>query len=286
MQRRFGRLLLIKTVQHIDKGVYTCEATNGIGNNKTHSINLEILVKPYFIEEPVSMQKYIGDSVELRCVASGIPKPCISWIYNGKSIDDVPSNSRRAIGSQGIVINNITKADTGNYGCKATNPLGYVYKDVFVNVISLPPKTIENLINLEVFNGQNVTLECSKRSIFDSTVKWYFKDEEITNRRISILENGNLYIQNVNPKDAGKYKCAGNEPGAATKISQLVVKIAREPPISEQTRRRPQENLQTSKVEYEYMMEQEKEPGQWCACGGYCYLNAITSPDRYLIAYI
>ena len=38
-----------------------------------------------------------------------------------------------------ITIGNLQKKDTGNYGCNATNKIGYVYKDAYVNVLSLPP---------------------------------------------------------------------------------------------------------------------------------------------------
>ena len=38
-----------------------------------------------------------------------------------------------------ITIGNLQKQDTGNYGCNATNKIGYVYKDAYVNVLSLPP---------------------------------------------------------------------------------------------------------------------------------------------------
>lgn len=36
--------------------------------------------------------------------------------------------------SDSIIITDLVKKDTGNYGCNATNSIGYVYKDVYINV--------------------------------------------------------------------------------------------------------------------------------------------------------
>lgn len=75
------------------------------------------------------------ETVELKCEASGVPEPQIKWIHNGVPISDSPSNSRRKVTPNSIVIEHLIKNDTGNYGCNATNSLGYVYKDVYINVL-------------------------------------------------------------------------------------------------------------------------------------------------------
>lgn len=90
---------------------------------------------PYFIEAPQKQTKAEDETVEFRCTASGTPEPQILWIYNGKPIYEAPPNPRRKVSTNSIVITNLQKSDTGNYGCNATNSLGYVYKDVYVNVL-------------------------------------------------------------------------------------------------------------------------------------------------------
>lgn len=69
------------------------------------------------------------------CEASGVPEPQIKWIHNGLPIEQAPFNARRKVMQNKIVIERLVKNDTGNYGCNATNSLGYVYKDVYVNVL-------------------------------------------------------------------------------------------------------------------------------------------------------
>lgn len=90
---------------------------------------------PYFTEEPQIRTAAEGETVEFNCEASGVPEPEIKWIHNGKPIAESPPNTRRRVYKNKIVIENLNKKDTGNYGCNATNSLGYVYKDVYINVL-------------------------------------------------------------------------------------------------------------------------------------------------------
>lgn len=67
-----------------------------------------------------------GHDFEIPCKASGVPKPKITWSYNGKVLghrDDV------------MALPKIKKADTGYYGCKAENEHGLIYEEVLVNVV-------------------------------------------------------------------------------------------------------------------------------------------------------
>lgn len=85
--------------------------------------------------EPERQNKAEDEDVEFRCEAGGVPKPEIKWIHNGRPIEQSPPNPRRRVYNNRITITRLTKNDTGNYGCNATNALGYVYKDVYVNVL-------------------------------------------------------------------------------------------------------------------------------------------------------
>jgi len=71
-----------------------------------------------------------GETIEFICEAGGKPAPEIKWIHNGKPLDEAEPNPRREITTNGIKLHDITKLDTGNYRCNATNSFGYVYKDV------------------------------------------------------------------------------------------------------------------------------------------------------------
>lgn len=42
-QGNYGKSLIIKHVNFEDAGAYTCEASNGVGEAKSYSINLEVM---------------------------------------------------------------------------------------------------------------------------------------------------------------------------------------------------------------------------------------------------
>jgi hypothetical protein len=148
----YGKTLIIKHVDFEDAGDYTCESSNGVGIAKSYSISLEVFAKPRFLVEPTYQTAAEGEEVMFECKADGKPAPRIKWIHNGKNIEDAPYNPNRIVTPDRIIIKNLRKTDTGNYGCNATNEVGYVYKDVYINVLGkdlVPFPSIVNWISLQ-----------------------------------------------------------------------------------------------------------------------------------------
>lgn len=96
-----------------------------------------LLVVPYFITSPEIVEKAVGETAVIECDARGNPNPTINWIHNGRPLNEAPYNPRRFVTSNFIKITLLTEKDNGNYGCNATNSIGYVYKDVYINVLSM-----------------------------------------------------------------------------------------------------------------------------------------------------
>jgi len=92
---------------------------------------------PVFTIIPKIVEGSEGETGVIKCEASGHPQPSIKWIHNGRPLSEASPNPRRYVTSNSITITQLTKYDTGNYGCNATNSIGYVYKDVYINVLSV-----------------------------------------------------------------------------------------------------------------------------------------------------
>lgn len=224
-QGNYGKSLIIRHATFEDRGSYTCDSSNGVGNAQSYSISLDVLAVPYFTVEPEIQNAAEDETVEFRCEASGVPEPVIKWIHNGKPISESPPNSRRTVSSNSIVISRLNAKDTGNYGCNATNSLGYVYKDVYLNVLALVPEITEPPRQEATVDRRTVTLRCRVFGAPKPEVKWIRGGLELTGGRYQIQENGDLVIQDVSFADAGDYTChAQNKLGSAEANGTLIVK--------------------------------------------------------------
>lgn len=224
-QGNYGKSLIIKVVDFEDEGTYTCEVSNGVGEAKSYSINLRVLAVPYFKVEPERQNKAEDETVEFHCEADGVPEPEIKWIHNGKPIEQAPPNPRRKVTKNKIIIERLTKNDTGNYGCNATNSLGYVYKDVYINVLALAPEITEAPRDTDAVDNQNINLTCKVLGAPKPNIKWIHNGKELTGGRYTTQENGDLLISKVQFDDRGHYTCyAENKLGNTSASAKLDVK--------------------------------------------------------------
>jgi len=224
-QGNYGKSLIIQHVNSSDEGTYTCDVSNGASSQVTYTIHLQVLAKPYFTKLPTSQIVAEDDRAEILCEAEGVPAPEIKWIHNGKPISQAPPNSRRKVTPNSIVIEKVTKSDTGNYGCNATNSLGYVYKDVYINVLSLPPDITQPPTNLNTVDGKTIRMTCKVSGAPIPVVKWIRSGQELTGGRYKVLSTGDLEIHNVIFLDEGTYTChASNKFGDVEASAELVVK--------------------------------------------------------------
>ncbi|XP_004638144.1 muscle, skeletal receptor tyrosine-protein kinase isoform X2 [Octodon degus] len=125
--------LRIHNVQKEDAGQYRCVAKNSLGTAYSKLVKLEVeeesepdqdtKVFARILRAPESHNVTFGSFVTLRCTATGIPVPTISWIENGNAVSSgsIQENVKdRVIDSRLQLF--ITKP--GLYTCIATNKHG------------------------------------------------------------------------------------------------------------------------------------------------------------------
>uniref|UniRef100_A0A8B9WCE0 receptor protein-tyrosine kinase n=1 Tax=Bos mutus grunniens TaxID=30521 RepID=A0A8B9WCE0_BOSMU len=125
--------LRIHNVQKEDAGHYRCVAKNSLGTAYSKLVKLEVeeesepeqetKVFARILRAPESHNVTFGSFVTLRCTATGIPVPTITWIENGNSVSSgsiQESVKDRVIDSRLQLF--ITKP--GLYTCIATNKHG------------------------------------------------------------------------------------------------------------------------------------------------------------------
>ncbi|KFO26728.1 Muscle, skeletal receptor tyrosine-protein kinase [Fukomys damarensis] len=94
--------LRIHNVQKEDAGQYRCVAKNSLGTAYSKLVKLEVEVFARILRAPESHNVTFGSLVTLRCTATGIPVPTISWIENGNAVSVV---SQDLFGEDPLVVN-------------------------------------------------------------------------------------------------------------------------------------------------------------------------------------
>lgn len=98
-------------------------------------------VPPTFQSEPMSIIVEEQENVTFTCSANGDPMPNITW---SKENGNLPVN--RSVETQGsLLLLNLSREDSGNYTCNATNAVGSILSsaELFVHSVlkftGLPP---------------------------------------------------------------------------------------------------------------------------------------------------
>uniref|UniRef100_A0A8C3DQA4 Hemicentin-1 n=1 Tax=Corvus moneduloides TaxID=1196302 RepID=A0A8C3DQA4_CORMO len=221
-----GGDLILDNVVPEDSGSYTCIATNTAGED-THTVTLTVHVLPAFTELPGDVALTKGEQLRLTCKATGIPVPRITWTFNNNIIpaqyDDVNGHSE-------LLIERVSKEDSGTYVCSAENTVGSIKAIGFVYVKEPPVfKGDYHSSRIEPLGG-NAMLNCEVRGDPPPTIQWSKKGVGVQiSNRIRQLVNGSLAIYGTVNEDAGDYKCvATNEAGVVERSLTLTLQS---PPV-------------------------------------------------------
>ena len=92
------------------------------------SVSLFITDQPEFSLHPQNATKIEGDNVTFTCNATGNPAPTFRWTKNGSVLT---TGSRIRLSSDGkqLTLTNVTREDSGQYVCEATNNVTTVASD-------------------------------------------------------------------------------------------------------------------------------------------------------------
>ncbi|KAL3870864.1 hypothetical protein ACJMK2_038896 [Sinanodonta woodiana] len=169
--------LEINPVRKTDTGRYICK-TGPTGNMVTHT-NIELIVQfgPKLSWESINRTMHEGETGELWCNASGIPKPTIEWFRKFRVNNDTRYENIGISGNM-LRIHNITRYAKDIYKCHASNELGSA--EGFINVDVLFPAELEVFEEeLQGVNGDlNVEMACAVTANPMVNIVWYKGDEE------------------------------------------------------------------------------------------------------------
>ncbi|XP_039882062.1 neuronal cell adhesion molecule-like isoform X13 [Simochromis diagramma] len=206
----YNKTLHIEDVSASDEGDYRCTAKNQFGSVH-HTIHVMVKAAPYWIDVPPrNLVLAPGESGRLSCLASGTPKPTITWAMNGISIENSPKDLSRKVEDDIIIFTDVQPESSAVYQCNISNEYGYVLSNAFVNVLSEPPRVLTPPNKVyQIIKNHQALLDCSSFGSPMPKITW-FKDS-----RSSILQedpyilhdNGTLEIHIAQAQHNGKYTC-------------------------------------------------------------------------------
>ncbi|XP_075916791.1 neuronal cell adhesion molecule-like isoform X1 [Petromyzon marinus] len=206
----FNQTLAIRHALAAHAGVYRCHADNGEGR-ALHTFTVTMEAKPYWIApEPESRVYAPWDTVELACLADGIPKPLVRWFFNGVPIDEAPAVPGRSVDGDSLTLRRLDGGATGVYQCEASNRHGTILANAYVKVPAVPPQMLSKQDRLYVVReGEAVYMECAVFSWPPAEFLW-FKDSRnlrLQDERHRTFNNGTLRVIGARREDTDSYVC-------------------------------------------------------------------------------
>ncbi|XP_050305184.1 cell adhesion molecule Dscam2 isoform X8 [Anthonomus grandis grandis] len=233
-------VLRIEAVRKEDKGMYQCFIRNDQESAEaTAELKLGGRFEPpqirhAFNEETVQP----GNSVFLKCIASGNPTPEITWELYGRRL----SNSERYQIGQYVTVNgdvvshlNVTGIHTndgGLYRCSASSKVGSADHSARINVYGLP--FVRSMEKQAIVAGGTLIVHCPFAGHPVDTVVWE-RDGRLLpiNRKQKVFPNGTLIIENVErASDQATYVCVAKNSQGYSARGSLEVQVMVPPRVS------------------------------------------------------
>ncbi|XP_069803363.1 cell adhesion molecule DSCAML1 isoform X2 [Dendropsophus ebraccatus] len=223
-----GALYILDVQKEDALSTYRCITRHRYSGETRQSNGARLIVSepaesvPILLDGFQSLEVFVGDKVELPCIASGYPNLASRWIKDGRP---VPSDSRWSKRNTGLSMTDLRLEDSGTYICEITNSFGSAEVTGTLTIIeklrvTLSPKKLKTGI------GSTVILSCSISGSPGYTVRWYRNTEPIeADEFISIrgTDNETLVISSAQKIHSGAYQCFGSRKTQTVQDFAIVV---------------------------------------------------------------
>nr|XP_023862865.1 titin-like isoform X2 [Salvelinus alpinus] len=245
--------LEISRVYPEDEGEYTCVARNSAGmvtcagylalevvEKEVEKKEKEVKVPPVFRYKIQPLEINVGSQAKFECEIEDAPNVQFKWFKSGTPIKESPNCriiSRQLISSLELL--SPTKADSGEYTCKATNQngsdtcaakLNITERKISPNFTKKPAETMEDT------EGHLVKIEGRLSGSQPIDIVWSKNHSEIhASDKYEMEFKSNvamLYIKSSQLSDSGAYTCtATNEAGSASYQVSLNISEHKKGPV-------------------------------------------------------
>ncbi|XP_029104349.1 immunoglobulin superfamily DCC subclass member 3-like, partial [Scleropages formosus] len=236
-------ILQITGVRREDAGVYRCVAANIANTRFSHEAHLNVTTvasrtykEPVILSGPQNLTLTVHQTAILECIATGNPRPIVSWSrLDGRSIG---VEGIQVLGTGNLMISDVSLQHSGVYVCAANRPGTRMRRTALGRlVVQAPPEFLQWPQSVSKPAGGSAVFTCVAQGVPEPHLIW-LKNGKILmpGDNVKITNNNStLAVTRITSEDEAIYQCiAENSAGTNQASARLAVSLAKEMPDSPQ----------------------------------------------------
>uniref|UniRef100_A0A8C5SUL2 Immunoglobulin superfamily DCC subclass member 3 n=1 Tax=Laticauda laticaudata TaxID=8630 RepID=A0A8C5SUL2_LATLA len=234
-------ILQITGVRQSDVGTYRCMARNIANTRYSQEAALSISMsvpkvfkEPVILSGPQNLTITIHQTAILECIATGNPRPIVSWSrLDGRSIG---VEGIQVLGTGNLMISDVSVKHAGVYVCAANRPGTRVRRTAQgILMVQAPPEFVQWPQSLSKTPGTSAIFTCVAQGVPEPHLVWLKNGKVLVpGDNIKLTHNNStLMIQGITSNDEAIYQCiAENSAGTNQASARLAVALSKELPSS------------------------------------------------------
>ncbi|XP_068425810.1 immunoglobulin superfamily DCC subclass member 3-like, partial [Clinocottus analis] len=225
-------VLQVTAVRRTDSGLFRCVASNIANTRYSREAQLSVTVaglrtyrEPVILSGPQNLTINVHQTAILECIATGNPRPIVSWSrLDGRSIG---VEGIQVLGTGNLMISDAALKHTGVYVCSANRPGSRTRRTAVGRlVVQAPPEFLQWPQSLSRPAGGSAVFSCSAAGAPEPHLIWLKNGKLLTPSGNVKLSSGNttLAITRIAPEDEAIYQCiAENSAGTNQASARLAI---------------------------------------------------------------
>ncbi|XP_053451386.1 immunoglobulin superfamily DCC subclass member 3 isoform X7 [Nycticebus coucang] len=225
-------VLQITGLRAEDSGIFHCVASNIASVRISHGARLTVsgsgsgaYKEPAILVGPENLTLTVHQTAVLECVATGNPRPIVSW----SRLDGRPIGVEgiQVLGTGNLIISDVTVQHSGVYVCAANRPGTRVRRTAQGRlVVQAPAEFVQHPQSISRPAGTTAMFTCQAQGEPPPHVTWLKNGQVLGPGGHVRLKNNNstLTISGIGPEDEAIYQCvAENSAGSSQASASLTV---------------------------------------------------------------
>ncbi|XP_055013593.1 immunoglobulin superfamily DCC subclass member 3 [Boleophthalmus pectinirostris] len=237
-------ILQVTGVRQADAGVFRCVATNIANTRYSHDATLNVTggavktyKEPVILSGPQNLTLTVHQTAILECIATGNPKPIVSWSrLDGRSIG---VEGIQVLGTGNLMISDVSLQHSGVYVCAANRPGTRMRRTALGRlVVQAPPEFLQWPQSVSKPAGGSAVFTCVAQGVPEPHLIWLKNGKVLVPGNNVKLTNNNstLALTRISSEDEAIYQCiAENSAGTNQASARLAVAQAKDLPAAPQS---------------------------------------------------